>query len=224
MYFSQIRDFLTQEKKSGNIIYPSGANIFKAFDLTPWDELKVVILGQDPYHGPGQAMGLSFSVPDGVALPPSLRNIYKELHDEWFENYQLWSPLIKNNTISWDLTRRAEQWVLLLNSILTVRAGEAASHSKIWRQHFTDAVIHQIALEKKDVVFLLRWSYAQSKKQIIKQARESPSLTGEGLGWGLILETVHPSPLSAHRWWFGCNHFTLTNEYLASVGKESIIR
>lgn len=203
---------MTQEKKSGKIIYPSGAHIFKAFDLTPWDELKVVILGQDPYHGPGQAMGLSFSVPDGVALPPSLRNIYKELHDEWFENYQLWSPLIKNNTISWDLTRRAEQWVLLLNSILTVRAGEAASHSKIWRQHFTDAVIKTISEQKTWVVFLLRGAYAQSKKALIDTHKHT------------ILETVHPSPLSAHRWWFGCNHFTLTNEYLASVGKESIIR
>lgn len=212
MYFSQIRDFLTQEKKSGNIIYPSGANIFKAFDLTPWDELKVVILWQDPYHGPGQAMGLSFSVPDGVALPPSLRNIYKELHDEWFENYQLWSPLIKNNTISWDLTRRAEQWVLLLNSILTVRANEAASHSKIGRQQFTDAVISQISAQTQGVVFLLRGAYAQSKRVLIDTNKHK------------ILETVHPSPLSAHRGWFWCNHFRLTNEYLASLEKESIIR
>lgn len=211
-YFSQIKDFLLSEKQAGKTIYPSGSHIFKAFDLTPWDKVKVVILGQDPYHGPGQAMGLSFSVPDGVALPPSLRNLYKELHDEGFDHYLPWSPLIQNGIISWDLTRRAEQWVLLLNSILTVRANEAASHSKIGRQQFTDAVIHQLSEQKEGIIFLLRGAYAQSKKVLIDTNKHT------------LLETVHPSPLSAHRGWFGCNHFRLTNEYLASAGKERIIR
>lgn len=201
-YFSQIKDFLLTEKEQGKTIYPSGPNIFKAFDLTPWDAVKVVILGQDPYHGIWQAMGLSFSVPDGIPLPPSLKNIYKELHDEGFENYLAWSPLIQNGKISWDLTRRAEQWVLLLNSILTVRANEAASHSKIGRQQFTDAVIQQISDHKSWIIFLLRWSYAQSKKILIDTTKHK------------ILEAVHPSPLSAHRWWFWSNHFRLANEYL----------
>jgi uracil-DNA glycosylase len=187
-------------------------NIFKAFDLTPWDEVKVVILWQDPYHGPGQAMGLSFSVPEELPLPPSLKNIYKELHQEWFEHYQSWSPLIHNGKISWDLTRRAEQWVLLLNSILTVRAGEAASHSKIWRQHFTDEVIRQISTQKSWIVFMLRWNYAISKSPLIDEKKH------------LILKGVHPSPLSASRGRFGCNHFTLCNDYLTLQGEKPIQR
>lgn len=203
---------MQSEKQQWQTIYPAWPNIFKAFDLTPFDDVKVVILWQDPYHGAGQAMGLSFSVPDGIPLPPSLRNIYKELHDEGFANYQSGSPLIHNGKISWDLTRRAEQWVLLLNSILTVRANQAASHSQIWRQQFTDAVISKISLQKEWVVFLLRWSYAQSKKVLIDTSKHK------------ILETVHPSPLSAHRGWFGCNHFSLTNDYLTSLNKDPIQR
>jgi len=216
-YFSQIKDFLVSEKQAGKIIYPAGVNIFKAFDLTPWDSVKIVILWQDPYHGPGQAMGLSFSVPGDIPLPPSLKNIYKELLNEGFS-----SPLIKGGR--GDLTRRAEQWVLLLNSILTVRTGEPASHSKIWRQMFTDEVIRQIALKKSWIVFMLRWNYAISKKSIIENAWNSPSLSGEGLGWGLILTGVHPSPLSASRGRFGCNHFRLCNEYLISQGEKPIQR
>lgn len=211
-YFNQIKDFLVSEKQTGKTIYPAGANIFKAFDLTPWDDVKVVILWQDPYHGPGQAMGLSFSVPAEIPLPPSLRNIYKELHQEWFANYQPWSPLIQHGKISWDLTRRAEQWVLLLNSILTVRAGEAASHSKIWRQNFTDAVIKKLSEEKSHLVFLLRWNYAISKKELIDNTKH------------LILTGVHPSPLSASRWRFGCNHFKLCNDYLISIWQKEIDR
>ncbi len=211
-YFNQIKDFLVSEKQAGKTIYPTWANIFKAFDLTPWDEVKVVILWQDPYHGPGQAMGLSFSVPEDIPLPPSLKNIYKELHQEWFENYQPWSPLLQHGKISWDLTRRAEQWVLLLNSILTVRAGEAASHSKIWRQHFTDAVIKKLSEEKSHLVFLLRWNYAISKKELIDTNKH------------LILTGVHPSPLSASRWRFGCNHFKLCNDYLISIWQKEIDR
>ena len=211
-YFSQIKDFLLSEKQEGKIIYPAGTNIFKAFDLTPWDEVKVVILWQDPYHGGGQAMGLSFSVPEDIPLPPSLKNIYKELHQEGFENYQSWSPIIHNGKISGDLTRWAEQWVLLLNSILTVRASEAASHSKIWRQTFTDAVIKKLSEEKSHLVFLLRGNYAISKKELIDTSKH------------LVLTGVHPSPLSASRGWFGCNHFRLANEYLTQQSQKSIER
>lgn len=211
-YFSQIKDFLVSEKQAGKTIYPTGANIFKAFDLTPWDNVQVVILWQDPYHGPGQAMGLSFSVPGDIPLPPSLKNIYKELHQEWFVNYQAWSPLIHNGKISWDLTRRAEQWVLLLNSILTVRAGEPSSHSKFWRQIFTDEVIKTLSEEKTNLVFLLRGNYAISKKSLIDTDKH------------LILTGVHPSPLSASRGWFGCDHFRLANEYLSNQWKQEIQR
>ncbi len=201
-YFLKIKDVLMTEKNQGKTIYPAGANIFKAFDLTPFEDVKVVILWQDPYHGQGQAMWLSFSVPEDIPLPPSLKNIYKELHQEWFANYQSWSPIIYNGKISGDLSRRAEQWVLLLNSILTVRAGEAASHSQIGRQIFTDEIIRQLSAQRSGIVFLLRWAYAQSKKALIDISKHH------------ILETVHPSPLSAHRGWFGCNHFRLANDYL----------
>ena len=202
-YFRQIEDFLAWEKKQGKIIYPAKNNIFKAFDLTPFDEVKIVILGQDPYHGVDQAMGLSFSVPEWIALPPSLKNIYKERALE-YPHY--------NINQSWDLSRRAEQWVLLLNSILTVRAGEPASLSKIGRQIFTDEIIRQIGMQQSGVVFLLRWSYAQSKKDLIDTSKH------------LILETFHPSPLSSYRGWFGCNHFTLANEYLEKIWKKKIDR
>jgi uracil-DNA glycosylase len=211
-YFSQIKDILVTEKKEGKTIYPAWINIFKAFDLTPWDKVKVVILWQDPYHGPWQAMWLSFSVPTDIPLPPSLKNIYKELYQEWFENYQHWSQLINNGKISGDLTRRAEQWVLLLNSILTVRAWEPASHSKIGRQQFTDEVIKKISQEKSHIVFLLRWNYSISKKVLIDTNKH------------LVLTGVHPSPLSASRWWFWCNHFTLCNDYLIHNQQSHINR
>lgn len=202
-YFSQIQEFLAWEKEQGTQIYPLEENVLKAFDLTQRDAVKLVILGQDPYHGVGQAMGLSFSVPESVSLPPSLKNIYKELASEyeWYDTTQ-----------SGDLTRRAEQWVLLLNTVLTVRAAEAGSHSKIGWQQFTDAVIRQISEQKEGIVFLLRWSYAQSKKTLIDTQKHK------------ILESVHPSPLSAYRGWFGCNHFREANEYLQKNWKITINR
>ena len=202
-YFSPIKDFLISEKKARKQIFPTGSNIFKAFDLTPWDAVKVVILGQDPYHGDGQAMWLSFSIPSTIPKPPSLLNIYKELAQEY--------PAYDINQ-SGDLTRRAEQWVLLLNSILTVRAHEAASHSKIGRQQFTDAVIRKLSEEKEWVVFLLRGNYAISKQSLIDMSKH------------LVLTGVHPSPLSASRGWFGCNHFRLANEYLKKNNQEAINR
>jgi uracil-DNA glycosylase len=204
-YFAQIKESLLGEKSQGKTIYPRWPDIFKAFDLTPFDSVKVVILGQDPYHGIGQAMGLSFSVPVWVTLPPSLKNIYKELQEEYPEY---------DSKQSWDLTRRATQWVLLLNSILTVRAGEPASHNKIWRQEFTDTVITQLSTQREGIVFLLRWAYAQSKVPLLLEGGEA--------GKHLILQSVHPSPLSAHRGRFWCNHFRLANEYLQKTGKEEI--
>lgn len=202
-YFGQIKDFLISEKKTDKQIFPAGANIFKAFDLTPWDDVKIVILGQDPYHGDGQAMGLSFSVPSTIPKPPSLLNIYKELAQE-YPGYDI--------NQSGDLTRRADQWVLLLNSILTVRAHEAASHSKIGRQQFTDAVIRKLSEEREHIVFLLRGNYAISKQSLIDPEKH------------LVLTGVHPSPLSASRGWFGCNHFRLANEYLIKNDKKEINR
>lgn len=211
-YFSQIEDFLQQEKENNQLVYPATENILKAFDLTAWDAVKVVILGQDPYHGKWQAMGLSFSVPEWIALPPSLKNIYKELeHEQIPPNLPLSREERQKQQSSGDLSRRAEQWVLLLNSVLTVRAGEPASHSKIGRQTFTDAVIRKISMQKSWIVFMLRWSYAQSKKHLIDISKHH------------ILETVHPSPLSAYRGWFGSNHFTLCNDYLVSQGENPII-
>lgn len=194
---------MISEKKAGKQIFPTGSNIFKAFDLTPWDAVKVVILGQDPYHGDGQAMWLSFSVPSTIPKPPSLLNIYKELAQE-YPGYDI--------NQSGDLTRWADKWVLLLNSILTVRAHEAASHSKIGRQQFTDAVIRKLSEEKEWVVFLLRGNYAISKQSLIDMSKH------------LVLTGVHPSPLSASRGWFGCNHFRLANEYLKKNNQEAINR
>lgn len=214
-YFSQIKDFLISEKEAGKTVFPKWADIFKAFDLTPFDEVKVVILWQDPYHGDGQAMGLSFSVPYGVALPPSLKNIYKELEMEGYDQQQTPPnlPLTgKEKQRSGDLTKRAGQGVLLLNSILTVRAHEAASHSKIGRQYFTDAVIKKLSQEKENMVFLLRGNYAISKQSLIDTTKH------------LVLTGVHPSPLSAHRGRFGCNHFSLANDYLRKNAKEEIQR
>ena len=178
--------------------------------MTAFDQVKVVILGQDPYHGVGQSHGLAFSVPDGVRVPPSLRNIYKELYNEWFANYRSWSPLIHDGKISGNLTRRAEQWVLLLNAILSVRASQAWSHRDIGREIFTDAIIKQISDQKNWVVFLLRGSFAQSKVSLIDESKH------------LILKSVHPSPLSAYRGWFGNNHFQKTNEYLQQHWKTPI--
>lgn len=183
-YFARIAAFLHQEKREGKTIYPPGPLIFNAFQLTPFDKVKVVILGQDPYHGPGQAHGLSFSVQDGVALPPSLQNIYKEIAAD-------------TGTIppaSGNLERWARQGVFLLNSVLTVRAGSPTSHSSIGWQTFTDAVIKTISDRKECVVFMLWGNYARSKKPLIDSNKH------------LILEAAHPSPL-ARGAFFGCRHF-----------------
>lgn len=198
-YFARIAAFLHQEKREGKTIYPPGPLIFNAFQLTPFDKVKVVILGQDPYHGPGQAHGLSFSVQDGVALPPSLQNIYKEIAAD-------------TGTIppaSGNLERWARQGVFLLNSVLTVRAGSPTSHSSIGWQTFTDAVIKTISDRKECVVFMLWGNYARSKKPLIDSNKH------------LILEAAHPSPL-ARGAFFGCRHFSKANNFLIASGQTPI--
>ena len=191
-YFASLVSFLRQEKAAGKTIFPPGSQIFRAFDLTPVDKVKVVILGQDPYHGIGQAHGLSFSVPEGVSAPPSLKNIFKEIESDLglkmsgYPNLENW----------------ARQGVLLLNAVLTVRSGEAASHGKIGWQEFTDAVIKYISDNCEGVVFMLWGNYAK---------RRLPLITNEN---HLVLTSVHPSPLSASRGFFGCKHFSKANRFL----------
>ncbi len=199
-YFQQIPDHIKTEMSQGKTIYPPGSLIFNAFNTTPIDKVKVVILGQDPYHGPGQAHGLCFSVQSGVPPPPSLMNIFKELKDD----IGIEIPDHGN------LTKWAEQGVFLLNASLTVRAGEPMSHSKIGWATFTDAVIKTISLTKKNVVFLLWGKFAQEKRVLIDESKHC------------ILRSVHPSPLSAYGGFFGCKHFSKTNEYLASKGIDPI--
>ncbi|MDD4057290.1 MAG: uracil-DNA glycosylase [Bacteroidales bacterium] len=194
-YFTNITKYLKQEIASGIIVYPVGGNIFKAFDSTPFDKVKVVILGQDPYHGPGQAHGLSFSVPMGVAQPPSLQNIFKEIRDD------LGFPLPHSG----NLEKWAKEGVFLLNSVLTVRAGLAASHSKIGWSLFTDAVIRELSNRRENIVFMLWGNFAKGKNQLINRERH------------LILEAAHPSPL-ARGAFFGCKHFSKANVYLESKG------
>ena len=198
-YFEALVQRLHAEKAEGCRIFPPGREIFKAFELTPVDKVKVVILGQDPYHGYGQAMGLSFSVPADVPAPPSLKNIFKEIESDLG---------IKMSGCP-DLRKWAEQGVLLLNSVLTVRAGEPASHSAIGWQEFTDAVIRYISEHCDGVVFLLWGNYARSKKPLIDTSRHH------------VLEAAHPSPL-ARGAFFGCRHFSRTNEILLSEGKTPI--
>ncbi len=198
-YFVSLTRFLHAEKAAGRVIYPPGNCIFKAFELTPADEVKVVILGQDPYHGYGQAMGLSFSVPEGVKAPPSLKNIFREIENE----------LGVTMSGSPDLEKWARQGVLLLNSILTVEAGRPASHSRIGWQEFTDAVIRYLSTEKTGIVFLLWGNYARGKKALIDTSKH------------YVLEAAHPSPLAGGAF-FGCGHFLKTNEILAREGKEPI--
>lgn len=198
-YFASLAHRLHDEKAEGKVIYPPGRMIFKAFELTPVDKVKVVILGQDPYHGPGQAMGLSFSVPDGMAAPPSLKNIFKEIESDL--------GIVMSGRPN--LEKWAEQGVLLLNSILTVRGGEAASHSGIGWQQFTDAVIRYISDNLEGVVFLLWGNYARSKKDLIDTSRHH------------VLEAAHPSPL-ARGAFFGCRHFSMTNNILLSEGRTPI--
>lgn len=199
-YFEELTGFVRSEYASQRI-FPQGRNIFRAFDKCPFDRLNVVIIGQDPYHGDGQANGLCFSVNDGVAFPPSLQNIFQEVHDD------VGAPV----PISGNLDRWAEQGVLLLNSVLTVRAHEAASHGGRGWEQFTDAVVRAIAERKDGVVYMLWGSYAQRKGAIADPTRN------------LILKSVHPSPLSAYRGFFGSKHFSQANAYLTSRGKEPIV-
>jgi uracil-DNA glycosylase len=199
-YFEQIVHHLKVEKAQGKIIYPPGPFIFNAFNTTPFDKIKVVILGQDPYHGPHQAHGLCFSVQNGVPPPPSLINIFKELHDDT-------GVQIPDNG---NLTKWAEHGVFLLNASLTVRAGEPMSHSKIGWATFTDTVIKRISEGKEHVVFMLWGKFAQEKRALIDEKKHC------------ILRSVHPSPLSASGGFFGCKHFSKANEYLASKGIDPV--
>ena len=200
-YFKQIVFFLKTEKSTGKIIYPLGSLIFNAFNQTPFNKLKVVIIGQDPYHGEGQAHGLSFSVQNGIKPPPSLANIYKEIQTD----IGIAMPVQYGN-----LTRWAEQGILLLNSALTVRANEPNSHAKFGWGEFTDAVIQKISDEKKGIVFLLWGKFAQEKQILIDETKHT------------VLKAAHPSPLSAHTGFFGCKHFSKTNEILIKQGLAPI--
>ena len=197
--FRELVSELHREKAAGTVIYPPGPLIFNAFDKTPLPSLKVVILGQDPYHNPGEAMGLSFSVPDGVRIPPSLRNIFKEIE----------SDLGIRMSGSSNLEPWARQGVLLLNSILTVRAGAAASHRSLGWEYFTDAVIRCISERCEGIVFLLWGRYARSKAVLIDSSRHH------------VLEAAHPSPLAGGAF-FGCRHFSRTNELLIAEGRSPI--
>jgi len=198
-YFIKLTDFIRDEYRR-NTIYPPGALIFNAFNLCPFENVKAVILGQDPYHGEGQAHGLCFSVRDGVGFPPSLINIFKEIG----------SDLGLSMPVTGDLSRWAEQGVLLLNATLTVRAHQAGSHQKKGWEEFTDYVIRIVNSEKNNVVFFLWGAYAQKKGESIDKSRH------------LVLESVHPSPLSASRGFFGNRHFSRCNEYLESKGIDPI--
>ncbi|MCQ2140727.1 MAG: uracil-DNA glycosylase [Bacteroidales bacterium] len=198
-YFAELVRFLHEEKRAGKVIFPPGPEIFKAFDLTPLDQVKVVILGQDPYHGYGQAMGLSFSVPDDIPAPPSLKNIFKEIESDMGVKMSG-----KPNLEAW-----ARQGVLLLNAVLTVRASEPTSHSRIGWQEFTDAVIRIISERCEGVVFLLWGNYARQKRELIDATRHH------------VLEAAHPSPL-ARGAFFGCRHFSKTNDILVGEGKSPI--
>ncbi len=198
-YFAQLVAFVRQEYQQGRV-YPPGRLIFNAFDQCPFDRVKVVIIGQDPYHEPGQAQGLCFSVPDGVIIPPSLVNIYKEIEDD----------LGVKCPCSGDLTRWAQQGVLLLNATLTVREHQAGSHQRRGWEQFTDAVIATLNRERSGLVFLLWGSYAQSKRMLIDASRH------------LVLQSPHPSPLSAHRGFFGNHHFSQANAWLQAHGQQPI--
>jgi len=198
-YFTTLKEFLVEEKKKYTV-YPPGRLIFNAFQHTPFEAVKVVILGQDPYHGKGQAHGLCFSVPPGVPKPPSLVNIFKELQSD------LGTPLPEHGT----LEKWANQGVLLINATLTVRDGQAGSHQNKGWETFTNRVIEVVSQEKTGVVFLLWGRYAQAKASLIDENKH------------LLLKAAHPSPLSAHNGFFGCRHFSRTNEYLAQQGKSGI--
>jgi len=199
-YFHQITAHLKTERATNATIYPPGSLIFNAFDKTPFSNVKIVLLGQDPYHGKGQAMGLSFSVPDGVKPPPSLENIFKELHSD------IGMPIPKSG----NLTKWAEQGVFLLNAILTVRAKEPASHQKIGWQEFTNKVIQKLSDEKEGIVFLLWGKFAHEKQVLIDETKHH------------VLKAAHPSPFSADKGFFGCKHFSQANSLLAGQGKDPI--
>ena len=198
-YFASLVRFLREEKAAGKKIYPPGSQIFRAFDLTPLPQVRVVILGQDPYHGPGQAHGLSFSVPENMPAPPSLKNIFKEIESDLG---------IKMSGYP-DLEKWARQGVMLLNAVLTVRSGEAASHSKIGWEQFTDAVIRYISDNCDGVVFMLWGNFARSKRDLIDRSKH------------YVLEAAHPSPL-ARGAFFGSRHFSQANNILASKGQKPI--
>lgn len=200
LYFMAIKDALKAKAQAWEVIYPPASLIFNAFNLTPLDDVKVVILGQDPYHGAWQAQWLSFSVPEWVRQPPSLQNIYKEIVEEFG-----WKAPVSGN-----LEHRATQWVLLLNSFLTVTANKPWSHQGIGWEQFTDFVIKTISDKKEHVVFMLRWKFAQWKERLIDTARHC------------VLTSPHPSPFSAHKGFFGNGHFKTANEYLEFHGKEGI--
>lgn len=199
-YMLELKSFLKKEKELKKIIYPAGSLIFNALNLTPFNKVRVVILGQDPYHGPNQAHGLCFSVLKGVPPPPSLVNIYKELI----------ADIGISKPPHGELTSWAQQGVLLLNATLTVEDGKAGSHQNRGWEHFTDRVIHLINDNRENIVFLLWGSFAQKKASFIDRKKH------------LVLEAPHPSPLSAHRGFLGCKHFSKTNEYLKSKGYEPI--
>lgn len=198
-YFDTLIHFVKQEYQS-QVIYPPGKEIFRAFDCCEFSNVKVVIIGQDPYHGPGQANGLCFSVRDTVKIPPSLLNIFKEIHDD------LKKPIPRSG----DLERWAKQGVLLLNATLTVRAAMPGSHQNKGWETFTDAAIRKLSAEKEHLVFLLWGSYAQRKGEVIDRSKH------------LVLMSAHPSPFSADRGFFGCKHFSKANEYLKSKGLQEI--
>ena len=199
-YMVELRRFLLERQRSGAVIYPPGRMIFNALDSTPFDSVKVVILGQDPYHGPGQAHGLCFSVRDGVALPPSLQNIYREIADD----------LGQPPSASGNLQRWAKQGVLLLNAVLTVERGRAGSHQGKGWERFTDRVVSELNDGRQGLVFMLWGSYALKKGAVIDRGRH------------LVLTAPHPSPLSAHRGFFGCRHFSKANAWLEQHGQSPI--
>lgn len=198
-YFADLVEFVKTEYARTRV-FPPGRNIFRAFDKCPFDRVKVVVIGQDPYHGPGQANGLCFSVNDGVPFPPSLQNIFQEVHTD------TGTPV----PLSGNLDRWAEQGVLLLNAVLTVRQHEAASHAGMGWERFTDAVVNALATRREGLVYMLWGSYAQKKASFVDARRNC------------ILKAVHPSPLSAYRGFFGCRHFSQANRYLAERGLEPI--
>jgi len=198
-YFLILKEFLLEERKQ-HIVYPPGKLIFSAFNHTPFDNVKVVILGQDPYHGKGQANGLCFSVSDGIPMPPSLVNIFKEIRND------LDYPLPKSG----NLERWANQGIFLLNAILTVRANEAGSHQGKGWETFTDSVIHHLSRQKEGIIFLLWGKYAQAKEQLIDASKHH------------ILKAAHPSPFSAYNGFFGCKHFSKANAILAARGEKEI--